>query len=641
MQPTTASAEPIETIAQFLEWYGREEDRLAEGQDQEAHAYAELLRQRTTQCSAMIQTIGDIETQLTRMEAGYHSTFAQTSGVQRACADLGEQRGRLERMGLEVRTHLDVYNTLGPVSQLLNSPGDRVCLDPEFLPSLVRAEECIAFIETRAAPAGARDSELFLMRFAQCRMRALTLIKMHALRVFKRLAADTVAKAFEKQQQQQKKPATVGGGGNGGRSAALYVKFRAAATQLAPLVRALHARASATAVGSTERQILLDVQNAYFHSRRAWLRPYIDDRLKAIAREHEEAATFSTDNARVDSLRDWCAFVMNVCGDEYGMYYDFFSADVDSSAREDKDDISSGDGRRHGAFAISAALRSYLDSLMTMFHEHVRPVVIHESDVSVLAGLSLTLLAYHNNSSSSNKNDGRDDGSADSPSLAESKGDAASDGGLLDADDDGDGVARRIISYTPVDSELDAFYAVVDQILRDTQQRLVYKAQTFVRSSIGSYRVTKEDGAAVARWVRLCVRLGISQPEELVAEAAAAQQEASEDGARNAEEELEPEDESDDIDADADAVRWIYPPVQRYRWLVSQIDGCLDYDVQQSVLDEALTVCKQNLLNQGARFVREAAGSIKDPLVLSSDIHPDQLAHLFVTYNLDSIEHVF
>ncbi|KAJ2496389.1 hypothetical protein GGI11_008239, partial [Coemansia sp. RSA 2049] len=79
----------------------------------------------------------------------------------------------------------------------------------------------------------------------------------------------------------------------------------------------------------------------------------------------------------------------------------------------------------------------------------------------------------------------------------------------------------------------------------------------------------------------------------------------------------------------------------RYRWLVSQIDGCLDYDVQQSVLDEALTVCKQNLLNQGARFVREAAGNIKDPLVLSSDIHPDQLAHLFVTYNLDSIEHVF
>ncbi|KAJ1787045.1 Golgi transport complex subunit 3, partial [Coemansia sp. RSA 2399] len=244
------SAEPIETIAQFLEWYGHEEDRLAEGQDQEAHAYAELLRQRATQCSTMLGAISDIETQLSRMESGYHAACDQTQGVQKACMDLGSRRDRLIQTASAVHDHLAVYNMLGPISQLLNSPGDRVCVDPEFLPSLERAESAITFIGKHAATA--RDSELFLMRFAQCRMRALSLIKIHALRAFKQLGAD-IGSAFESKRAS--------------RSAALYVKFKASAAPLTPLLCALHERAGDA--GTTESQVLADVQNAYFHARRA------------------------------------------------------------------------------------------------------------------------------------------------------------------------------------------------------------------------------------------------------------------------------------------------------------------------------------------------------------------------------------
>ncbi|KAJ2402865.1 Golgi transport complex subunit 3 [Coemansia sp. RSA 2559] len=612
------SAGPIETIAQFLEWYGHEEDRLAEGQDQEAHAYAELLRQRTTQCATMLGAIGDIETQLSRMESSYHAACAQTRGVQQACVDLGSRRDRLVQTASAVHDHLAVYNTLGPISQLLNSPGDRVCIDPEFLPSLERAETAIAFIGKHGATA--RDSELFLMRFAQCRMRALSLIKMHALRAFKQLGAE-VGSAFES--KRASKPA------------ALYVKFKASAAPLAPLLRALHERAGDA--GTTECQVLVDVQNAYFHARRAWLRPYINGRLLEIATEH--ALQPSADGLRVDALRDWCAFMMNVCADEYRVYYGLFSSRADAQGP--------------ASFAMSPALRSFLDSLMTMFHEHVRPIVIHESDVAVLAALSLTLLTYHQSATN-----GSDSGS-------DNEGDGAS------------ALSRRSISYAPVDSELDAFYAVVDQILRDTQQRLVYKAQEFIRAHIASYKVSKADGAAVARWVQLCLRLRITDPEELVSLVAQAsvtvemqqpslgESSSASDAASSSFVDVATAASALDSTAvdrndsaggtiagllermpgarmspdDVDALRWIYPPVKSYRWLVAQIDGCIDFDVQQSVLDEALTACKQNLLNQGARFVREAAGSSSQ--LSPEDIHADQLAHLFVTYNLSSIEHVF
>ncbi|KAJ2570174.1 Golgi transport complex subunit 3, partial [Coemansia sp. RSA 1836] len=307
----------METPAQFLEWYGQVEGQLAAGQDAEAHAYASQLRERVAQCSQMLGCVADIQQLLSEMEAGYQRICQQTSEVESACASLGAQRSRLDRVATEIGDQLAVYNWLGPITRLLHAPGDRVCEDREFLPSLDRAEEAIRFIERRME---AKDSELYLMRFAQCRMRALSLIKMHALRAFKAL------------------------GSIDAKGPAAYVHFRAAAVALGPLMRALQQRATQP----TERQVLADVQAAYFATRRAWLRPHIQARLRAIAAEHEaEEKAAGLLEARVGALRDWCAFLMAACADEARLYRDFFDDD------EAKDGL----------------LRAFLDSAMTLFHE--------------------------------------------------------------------------------------------------------------------------------------------------------------------------------------------------------------------------------------------------------------------------------
>ncbi|KAJ2801032.1 Golgi transport complex subunit 3, partial [Coemansia helicoidea] len=343
------AAGPIETTAQFLEWYGRAESQLMAGQDKDAHAFAESLRGRVGQCSDMLECIGKVEQLLGDMEADYGRVRELTEGVKAACAAHRQRRDRLADMAAELGGLLEAYNALGPISQLLNSPGDRVCLDKDFLPALERAEAAMAAIARH--PDG-RDSELYLMRFAQCRMRALSLIKIYALRVFKSLAA-----------------AVAGGASPGSslsRSTALNVRFRAAAVQLAPLLHALQQRAAAP--GSTEHQVLADVQGAYMHLRRAWLRTHIADGLAAISKEHEAAD--AADDARAGALRDWCACMMNICADECRLYYDFFDVRGDAGG---------------GGHAVSAELRAFLDSVMTMFHDKVRPLVIHEQSVAALA----------------------------------------------------------------------------------------------------------------------------------------------------------------------------------------------------------------------------------------------------------------
>ncbi|KAJ1728189.1 Golgi transport complex subunit 3 [Coemansia biformis] len=642
------AAVPVETTAQFLEWYGKVESQLMAGQDQEAHTFAESLRERVDRCSDMLQCIDGIEGLLADMEADYGRVRELTGGVKAACAEFQSKRDRLVDMSAGLSELLEVYNALGPITQLLNSPGDRVCLDRDFLPSLERAESAMAAIERH--PEG-RDSELYLMRFSQCRMRALSLIKLHALRVFKSLST-AVASGTPQSPLLS-------------RSTALYVRFRAAAVQLSPLLRALQQRA--TAAGSTERQVLADVQNAYFQLRRAWLRPYVQDSLKSVSKEYEAAAALAaattdgdaadareTAATHVGALRDWCAFMMNVCADEYRLYYDLF---------DPRQDVS-GAGGSGGGVAMSAELRTYLDTVMTVFHERVRPLVIHEHSVSALAGISMILLTYHRSAAAA---------------TGDETGYGAGASGAA-------GAARDSADFVAEEDGLDAFYDVVDQILQDAQQRLAYRAQAFIRSHIAGYKVTKADAESLAQWARLCAQLATTGPAELSALVAEAAKSTDLQGSGPASADTtQPASRSSSSfvylataavpataagspaqstaggipgagpsgvaqhgvvmarfvekmpggrlsAADAESLQWVYPPVQSCRWLVAQIDGCLAPSVQAGIAEEAQMACKQNLLSQGARHVRE-----KGAAVAGADA--EQLAHLLVTVSLDLLAH--
>ncbi|KAJ1934535.1 Golgi transport complex subunit 3, partial [Linderina pennispora] len=284
----------------------------------------------------MQKRIEDVQGLLTLMSDGYRRVCAQTESVKTACQGLQSRQAQLSDASGRIAETLRVYDSLAPIAQLVNRPGDRVCLDKGFLPALDRCESAIEFLGQHPA----RDSELYLMRFSQCRMRALTLIKIHALRVFRSLSSESM-----------REPQSA------------HTRFQAASRSLSPLLRALQTRAHQP----TERQVWVDVVTAYFAARRAFLRPHLKRNLDRISSESAQAG-----DAPVDAMRDWCAFTMGLCADEHRLYSEFF--EVESEDVE--------------------MLRGHLDQTMAAFYEHVRPLIIHESDVHVLASLSLTLLTF-------------------------------------------------------------------------------------------------------------------------------------------------------------------------------------------------------------------------------------------------------
>ncbi|KAJ2720504.1 Golgi transport complex subunit 3 [Coemansia sp. Benny D115] len=545
-------AEAVSTPAQFLEWFARVERQVCEGQDRSAHAYAERLRRRVVQCQDMQQGVAEAVQMLDRLEAGCSAVARLTEGVQAAAAQVQRRREAVEQLGADIRSQLAVYESLGPITQLLHAPGDQVCLDPEFLPAIEQIEQAIGFIEAHME---ARDSELYLMRFSQSRMRALTLIKIYALREFQ----------------------AAGAGASAGTQAALYVRFRMAAARLAPLLLALQQRAAHEG-NATEQAVLDSVLDAYFSVRLASLRVYMRTQMQGIAAEHGNSIAYA--------LRDWCAFAMNVCADEYRIYADFF-----------------------GVPQRPLRLREHLDSAMVMFHDHIRPLIIHEADVAVLAEISMTLSTFCR---------------------------------PLDEDDvGGTGPGRDGVYDAAATDDVDglgAFYAVVGEILQDAQHRLAYKAQSYIRSHILQYKASADDTAATIKWMLLCSSLQVTDPAQIAAIVSQSSQQRNADAEevskrRASSDSAQPPPFADRASSeDVHTLEWEYPPVANSRWLISQIDRRVDREVQLGLTEEALGACKQNLLSHAARTIqgRNAAAAVV------SDA--EKQIHVFVTYSLMRLE---
>jgi hypothetical protein len=51
----------------------------------------------------------------------------------------------------ELASKLNFFNELDPITRLLSSPNEMVCLEDKFIPSLVKLDDCLAFLSEHAS----------------------------------------------------------------------------------------------------------------------------------------------------------------------------------------------------------------------------------------------------------------------------------------------------------------------------------------------------------------------------------------------------------------------------------------------------------------------------------------------------------
>ncbi|TPX56813.1 hypothetical protein PhCBS80983_g04242 [Powellomyces hirtus] len=253
--------------------------------------------------------------------------------------------------------------------------------------------------------------------------------------------------------------------------------------------------------------------------------------------------------------RSGCAYVLRLCADEMNLFHQYFHLGEEE-------------------------LAGYLDSLSSHLYETLRPLILRESRIDALSELCQTLHIY-----------------LDSPDIAfvpQDETDGQSDSGSEE------GEARP----KPIES-------VVEHILEDAQQRLVFRSQTYVREEIEGFTPREEELAILAR--------GRGLPQPTAIQSAYSVAPVLADPATPAILEVEPnsdDEEESSIDGNspeeataqfpepsASAIgklvfgggEW-YPTMHRTLYILGKLYQCVPNATFEELAQEAVDCCRKSLV---------------------------------------------
>ncbi|ORZ02713.1 Sec34-like family-domain-containing protein [Syncephalastrum racemosum] len=339
------SDKPIETLQHFFDWFAVMESEMEKDQEDVYRNYLMLASLYRKSCDEFLEDLLATCGLLDDLRGEYGFVEKQTRSLQSACEALLDEQEKLTTLADGLSERLAYFNHLEPIAKLFNAPGDDICQHPEFISMLQQLDECIEYMQQHLKY---RDAELYLMRFRQCLTRGMTLIKMHIVNAIRSLGYDVYKQITNKgaDPSSQNKQTTL-----------FYVRFRMIASEIKTLSTQLEQRC----LGYKEYQSLYqEALNAYFQTRQNLLGPVISRKIQQLGPTGGDLLAFA---------RNGCAYMMNLCLDEFNLFNNFFSQGEDE-------------------------LYAYLDLLTSYLYDHLRPRIIHENNISTLSELCNIFQVY-------------------------------------------------------------------------------------------------------------------------------------------------------------------------------------------------------------------------------------------------------
>ncbi|KAI8811510.1 Sec34-like family-domain-containing protein [Cladochytrium replicatum] len=574
--------DPIETTQQFFTWFSKIEEEMERGQEDVYRTHLASVRTFANACDGIIEKLNEMTRLLDELMGNYRFVEDKSKALQTACEKLLAEQTHLEEVADMLEEKLQYFNELEPVMKLFSSSGDVVCLDDKFVPMLVKLDHSIAFVQSHMSY---KDSDLYLMRFRQCMTRGMTLIKFYVATQMKMLQAEL------KERLSQRGPNEPFSGSL--QTSLFYVKFRTLAARLKPLIAEIEIRIE----GHREYIALLnDCMQSYFAVRLSVLAPYVRYNIEAILNQESDLLTFA---------RQGSAYIINLCADEFALFYQYFSFE-------------------------EGQLLSYLDSLSGTLSEYLRPLILREQRIEVLSALCQTLYILQHSaiSAAMGRMSSASGNGLISPSFLDFNGvPGMGDEGFFD-DEDGGGIVS--------DDQSSAVRYVVKKILEDAQSRLVFRAQSFIRSEIAGFKPRQQELSVLARGrglpqpMPLALAVGVDavlgtperfngtgddwlnskHPEqtdaELVSEDSSVLVPLNASSGENTEEEHS-QRESNKYELAAIAMgklvygggEW-YPTLQRTLYILGKLYRCVPNSVFEDLAQEAVDLCRVSLLQASA-----------------------------------------
>ncbi|KAL6301269.1 Sec34-like family-domain-containing protein [Sparassis latifolia] len=340
--------QPIQTPQQYYDWFALIDRSVTHSQEAHFRAHLAGVAEHLDTCDGLVQRIDEVDQALETMLQEWRSVEDGGKSLKDACEQLLEERDRLISMMEAIGERLDYFQELEHATRMLNSPGDSLVLQTDFLYMVERVDICIDYLKTHRH---FREAEIYLLRFQQCMTRAMTLIKMYFVGSLRALTQDVSRRMSEKAWQKQHDVSATA------QMHLLYTRFNSVSSQLAPLLAELERRAQ---VHPEELSALLsECHTAYFAARKSLLVGRLVEEIRGLDPTRTEL---------VELTRAGCSYLKQLCTDEFNLFRSFFNSGEEQ-------------------------LYQYLENLCDYLYDDLRPRILHEPRLTALCEVCTVLQA--------------------------------------------------------------------------------------------------------------------------------------------------------------------------------------------------------------------------------------------------------
>ncbi|ORY51273.1 Sec34-domain-containing protein [Rhizoclosmatium globosum] len=434
---STSSA--IATTSDFLAWFSSIEATIEFEHEQRYWAHLASLNAQLAACDRLLDVVAQAADEIDREKSYFEFVEGKTEALKKECESLLSNQLELETLSLELQDRLIKFNVLEPAVRLFNGTGvDGVVLDVEFVPMLARLDDSLAFVEAHKQY---RDADLYRMKFRQCITRGLTLIKMYFVDAM-RLLGDGISRILHDRgsaaNSSNPETALLAASSlpavpQSLQQALLYAKFKSAAESS---LRGLIAEIEARIPGHPEYYGLLgECLSAYFGIRSGLVKSGVDRAVDGFLAESQDV---------LEVAKKGAAYIMSLSADECTLFSSFF-------------------------IRGETELIQYLDNLSVSLYDHLRPRIVREQRIDVLADLCRSLQLH----------------------------------------------LESVESLTTEGSGAPVKY-VVGKILEDAQERLAFRAAEYIRSEIERFSPKERELDVLARSRKLPIPSAVAVQANMV-----------------------------------------------------------------------------------------------------------------------------
>lgn len=560
----------VTTPEEFLEWHNEMERRLEEANDGKFRRIIGALLEDRAKAVAMLETVQDAERALADIRQGRTQVATVTETFRQDCETMVAERTRLGELADALRKRLAYFEELETLTVRFGGGKRSISpTHPDFVRLLHRLDECVAYASSSTGAVA--DADGYLARFLELQRRAFTMVRDHTVALLRNTSSQIL-----KELREERVAGTVIRHTDLSDAGKEYLRFRTIAGGVKSFMAELHSRsiaaATTTSAGNRRRSSFRagassdsfgnsTNQNPLYSTRSTALQLFSD--CEECYMDQRKRLIDPSVHAHVKSLaedRDMISLARN------GSSFVLRVCALERQLYEHF--FPSGNEERE-----SQILNKSLKSVCDYVYDELRPLILQENDLDKLVYLIEVLKTEILN----------------------------------------DEVPRRGAAGI-------AFAPSAQRAVADAQERIIYRAEVYLRDEIRGFTPTPIQLDYPGRLIRhqklMESRSAPSTPKMK------AQSSKINDG--DEEDVIEPliQHEETRTDAEIEAEKeefksgsiysaW-YPPVERTLRLLSMLYRCVDSAVFAGVAQESVAACVQLVSSAADRIENSGKEDAKD-----------------------------